>query len=261
VQTNMKRKLAIGTTALAAAAFAGGAYAANQDSGLSSRQAFLNDLAKRLNVTPKQLSGAVQGAFIDQLQAAVAAGKLTQAQADAIKQRVQQGDAPPLGALGWFGPLGGGAWLGPDGGGGGPNFRGPDATPGEARLEGRLAAAAKYLGISDTQLFDQLTQGKSLAQIAQSRGKPVAGLKAAMIAAIRSKLDELVAAKEMTSADALRVLSKLSAGLDGEINGTGFGLHRMFRGRAQFGVAPTPPGSVNPTAPMAAAPVGPGLGD
>jgi hypothetical protein len=117
VQTNMKRKLAIGTTALAAAAFAGGAYAANQDSRLSARQAFLNDLARRLNVTPKQLTGAVQGAFIDQLQAAVAAGKLTQAQADAIKQRVQQSGAPPLGALGWVGPPGGGAWLGPGGGG------------------------------------------------------------------------------------------------------------------------------------------------
>jgi hypothetical protein len=79
-----KRKLAIAATAAAAAAFAGGAYAATQTSG-TSRQAFLNDVAKRLNVSPTQLQSALQGAFDDQLQAAVTAGKLTQAQADTIK--------------------------------------------------------------------------------------------------------------------------------------------------------------------------------
>ena len=55
------------------------------------RQAFLNDVAKRLNVTPAQLNSALKGAAIDQLDAAVKAGKLTQAQANALKQRIQQG--------------------------------------------------------------------------------------------------------------------------------------------------------------------------
>lgn len=241
MQINIKHKLAIGTTVLAATAFAGGAYAASQDSGLSARQAFLNDLAKRLNVTPKALTGALQGAFLDQLQAAVSAGRLTQAQANAIKQRLEQSGQVPLGALGPFGPLGGGAWLRPPGSGG-PRFY-PGLGPGAraAPGEGRLSAAAKYLGISDTQLRDDLTAGKSLAQIAQSPGKSVAGLKAAMIAAIRSKLDQAVAAKELTRAQEQQVLSRISARLDDQINGTRFGFHPMF-GRVPGGAVPSLPG-------------------
>ena len=96
MHTLLKRKLVVGTITVATAAFAGGAYAATQSPN-NPRQAFLNDVAKRLNVTPQKLSAAIQGAFVDQLQAAVEAGKLTQAQADAIKQRMQQGGVPPFG--------------------------------------------------------------------------------------------------------------------------------------------------------------------
>jgi hypothetical protein len=88
MHSTLKRNVAIGTTALATAAFAGGAYAATQDSAANARQAFLSDVAKRLHVTPQPLSGALIAAFLDQLHAAVAAGRLTQAQADAIKRRV-----------------------------------------------------------------------------------------------------------------------------------------------------------------------------
>ena len=52
-------------------AAAGGAYAATQTSGQNTRQAFLNDVAKRLHVTPQQLTAALNGASIDQLQAEV----------------------------------------------------------------------------------------------------------------------------------------------------------------------------------------------
>ena len=75
---SLKRNLVIGLAALAVAAFAGGAYAATQNSGPTTRQAFLNDVAKRLGVTPQQLSAALNGATVDQLQAAVKAGRLTQ---------------------------------------------------------------------------------------------------------------------------------------------------------------------------------------
>ena len=53
-------------------------------------------MAKRLNVSPDKLKSAFQAAFSDRLDAAVAAGKLTRAQADAIKQRVQQNDGIPF---------------------------------------------------------------------------------------------------------------------------------------------------------------------
>jgi AraC-like DNA-binding protein len=211
----LRRKLAIGAAVLAAAAFAGGAYAAAQQSRADSRQAFLNDVAKRLNVSPERLKSALKGAFEDQLQAAVAAGKITQAQANAIKQHVQRKGVPPLGLL----------------------HPGLFESPRHLLLpgpHGKLAAAAKYLGLSEQQLFRQLGSGKSLAQIASARGKSVSGLKDAMAAEIRARLDKAVAGKLLTSAQEQKILSSLSSILDTQINrkGVGFGprwgFHRGF---------------------------------
>jgi hypothetical protein len=52
-----------------------------------------------------------------------------------------------------------------------------------------LTAAARYLGLSDTDLRAQLHAGKSLAQVAADRGKSVDGLKDAMLAAAKSNLE------------------------------------------------------------------------
>ena len=76
----LRHKLLAGGAAAAVLALGGGAYAATQ-SGSNPRQAFLNDVAKRLNVSPSQLNSALKGAFTDRLNAAVKAGMLTQAQA------------------------------------------------------------------------------------------------------------------------------------------------------------------------------------
>ena len=93
---SLKRNVVLGLAALAVAAFAGGAYAATQSSGPNTRQAFLNDVAKRLHVTPKQLSSALNGATTDQLQAEVKAGQITQAQANALEQHLKNGGATPF---------------------------------------------------------------------------------------------------------------------------------------------------------------------
>jgi hypothetical protein len=235
----LKRKLAIGSAALAAAAFAGGAFAATQESGGNVRQAFLNDVAKRLNVSPSQLTGALQGAFFDQLQTAVADGKLTQAQANAIKQRVQKNGLPPLGGWGERGRPGvDGFHL----------FRGPGPLGGNRliRPAGPLDGAAKYLGLTDMQLRDQLASGKSLAQVAKARGKSVPGLKAAMIAAMKANLDKAVAGKMLTSAQEQQILNRMSSALDKLINASpstgGPGL-RWFHGpRGPDGPGPAPDG-------------------
>ncbi len=235
----LKRKLVIALAALAAVAFAGGAYAANQESGANLRQAFLNDVAKRLNVTPKQLSEALSGAAVDQLKAAVAAGRLTQAQADAIEKRIQQhGGLPPLGGFFLrphrFGFLPGG----PPGALGGPGG-GPIAGPGA----GPLGAAASYLGLSRAELFKQIMAGKSLAQIAKSKGKSVSGLEQAIVVPIKARLDMAVADKRITSAQEQRLLTRLSTVISRGIE-RGFALrpalilrfrgHLAFRGYLRF---------------------------
>ncbi len=235
-QRSLKRKLAIGLAALGVAAFAGGAYAATQSSAPNSRQAFLNDVAKRLHVTPEQLTQALKGATIDQLQAAVKAGNLTQAQADKLAQRLKQNGGAPGIPFGFgFGPHfarpgvpGGPGGFGPGPGGFGP---GPGFFGGPIQLLG----AAGYLGLTDAQLFQQLSSGKSLAQIATSKGKTVSGLEQAMTSAAKTRLDKLVANKMLTAAQEKTVLSRLSARLPQMVNRKGLQFKRVPwgpRGRA-----------------------------
>lgn len=52
-----------------------------------------------------------------------------------------------------------------------------------------MTAVASYLGLSQTELQDQLQSGKSLADVAQSQVKSVSGLEDAMIAALKTNLD------------------------------------------------------------------------
>jgi hypothetical protein len=91
-----------------------------------------------------------------------------------------------------------------------------------------MAAAAKYLGTTELQLFQQLGAGKSLAQIAKAKGKSVSALKAAMLAAIKARLDRAVAAKRLPSADEQALLKALSARLDIQINEAGPGMRFRF---------------------------------
>jgi hypothetical protein len=249
----LKRKLVIGTSLLAVSAFAGGAYAASTESAANSRQAFLNDVAKRLNVTPQQLSGALKGAFLDQLSAAVASGRLTQAQANEIKRHLQQGGLPPIGPGGGEGPgfeprgfdrqgPGPGTWRGFHGKG---LFHGGDDG---------LSAAAKYLGLSESQLLSQLQSGKSLAQIAGARGKSVSGLEDALKTAVKSQLDKAVAAKMLTSGEEQQILSRLSDALNFKINHAPPFFHP--RGTFRYPAAPVaPPGSPEQVGPPPAGPV------
>lgn len=224
---------------------------------MSGRQAFLNDVAHRLGVTPAQLSSALNGAFKDQLDAAVKAGKLTQAQANAIKQWAQGGGAPPAFGLlpggprgsgpGGFAPRGlGSGGLAPGGFGGSGRFGPGGSGPGHLAGPGGLGAAATYLGLTETQLFNQLSSGKSLAQIVKAHGKTSTGLEQAMLAAIRSKLAQAAADKDITSAQEKQILSQLSARLSAEINGTAPGrgflghINRLPRAGADL---PGPPGA------------------
>jgi AraC-like DNA-binding protein len=239
----VKRKLVIGGAALAVAAFAGGAYAATQNSGPSTRQAFLNDVAKRLHVSPQQLSSALNGAFLDQLQQAVQDGRLTQAQANALEQRLKQkGTAPalPFGFFG-FGPRGlvpraavpPGLPVPPGALPGRPLLR-PFGGIGPLAAVGALPGAASYLGLTDAQLFQQLSSGKSLAEIATAHHKSVSGLEQALTAAAKTKLDKLVSDKVITAAQEQKMLSRLSAAIARGVNQKGLPFGKPLRPGFRF---------------------------
>ncbi len=195
----MKRKLIAGSVAaLAVAGGTAGAIAAT--SGKQDEQAVLADAAKRLGVGTDALRSALSEAEDAQLDAAVKAGKLTQAQADEIKKHRQQ-DGTVLG----FGHRGGPGGPGPGGPGFGPGGGGPGVL---------LADAAKALGISESALRSQLRAGKTPAEIAKAAGKSLDDVKAAVKSAATDRLDADVKAGRITKAQRDEIVARLDDALD-----------------------------------------------
>ena len=97
-----RKGLAVGIALLALVVGAGAALAGGLGFG-DDNKAFLNDVAKRLDVTPEKLQEALLGAYDARLDAAVAAGTITKEQADELKQRAKDNGGLPL-----FGPGRGG---------------------------------------------------------------------------------------------------------------------------------------------------------
>ena len=208
-----KRKIAAGVAGLAMLAGAGGVYAATND-GDKERDAFADDVAKRLDVSREKLDSAVEGAFKDRLDAAVKNGKLTEKQADEILKKMKEHGGVPFGP--GFGPHGPG--FGP-GGPGGPHklhFRGHG--PGGPLIAG-IDTAAKYLGVSRDELRKQLSSGKSLADVAKAQDKSTSGLKQAMRETLESKLAKAVEDEDLTGKQRDEILARFDEHIDDIIAG------------------------------------------
>jgi polyhydroxyalkanoate synthesis regulator phasin len=209
-----KRKVAAGAAAAVAIAGGGAAVAATQlSSPKEESQAVVNDAAGQLGVQPQALTDALKKALENRVDAAVADGRLTKEQGDALKQRIESGDAPLFfgPGLGHQGPLG--------------HFR-------------DLDAAAAYLGLTEAELQAQLEAGKTLAQVATAQGKSVDGLVDALVASAKKHLDDAVAAGRLTQAQEAQVLSDLKQRITDRVNGkaTEFDGRRGFAGTPrQFG--------------------------
>ncbi len=202
-----KRTLAAGA-ALAVAVGAGGAIAASKGSS-TSRDGFLARVAGHLGISPEKLEDATKAAAIDQVDADLKAGRITKAQADALKARIKAGNVVPL-----FG--------GPHRFGGfGHHGRGGD----------KLSAAAAYLGLTEAQLREKLAAGTTLAGVAKAQNKSVDGLKQAMVESAQKRIDQAVEDGRLTKAQADRIKAHLAERIDGIVNGTfpGRGERRKFR--------------------------------
>ena len=213
----LRRWKAIGGAAAALAAVGGGAaFAATQlDTPSARSQAIINDAAGQLGVQPDKLSSALKKALEDQLQADVTAGRLTQAQADAQKKRIESGNYPLLGTGGGFG-------FGRGGAGGGSGQRGFGHRGGFGIGAGLLAdytAAATYLGLTPAQLRTDLMGGKTLAEIATAQGKTADGLVSTLVSAVEKQLDAAVTAKKLTSAQEQAIEKNLQQQITDLVNG------------------------------------------
>jgi hypothetical protein len=208
MQKSTKVKIAVGTAAAVAVAGGGAAIAASQVwSPKAENQAVLDDAAKQLGVPSSELTAALKKALEDRVDAAVQAGRLTKAQGDVLKARIEAGDAPLV--LGGFGP-GGFGHVGPFGG-------------------DKLDAAASYLGLTEDQLRTKLESGKTLAQVAKDEGKTVDGLVQAMLKDANAKIDAAVADGKLTKSQGDELKGGLEQQITDLVNGS-FRPGEHFRG-------------------------------
>jgi hypothetical protein len=168
------------------------------------QQAYQAALAARLGISTDQLTAAMKQARIDTINQAVAAGKLTQDQANRMIQAIQTGQRPggPGMRPGQQGQQGQGQP--------GQNWRGPGG-PGEMRGGGELAT---ILGISQEQLRTEFQAGKSLVQIAQEKGISRDTLKAKILDARKAQLDAAVAAGRISADQAQQMMTRITANID-----------------------------------------------
>jgi len=217
-------KVAIAGIAVLAVAGAGGAIAATKLLTPGERsQAIVDDAAQQLGIDPTKLGDALKKALENQVDADVAAGRITKEEGEAIKARIESGDYPIFG-FGGFGKRDGFGHHGPFG--------------------AKLDAAASYLGLTEAELRTQLEAGKSLADVAKAQGKSVSGLVDALLAAAKAKVADAVKNGHLTQAEADDLISGLKDRITDLVNGVhpqrdGF----RFRSGERFG----PPAALAPT--------------
>ena len=163
--------------------------AAPTAAGDTLRSLFLDKLAAALNTDRAALDTAITSAGTSTADEAVAQGTLTQAQADALKARLEAGD---VGAL----------WGGRGGFGGRhvPGLR--DAVSN---------AAASALSITADELHTQLESGQTLAQLATAHNTTEQAVIDAALAAAKTELDAAVSSGTLTQVQADAKYAQLQA--------------------------------------------------
>jgi hypothetical protein len=199
------KKILAATVAGLAVAGGGAAVAASQNDSSSS---FFDSLAEHLGISSEKLEDAARAAALDQVDAAVEEGRITEEQGEELRSRIESGELPPF-----FGP-------GPFGG-----FHGKMHAFGDD-----VSAAADYLGLTVAELRERLADGRSLADIAEAEGKSVDGLKQAILGDARENLEEAVAEEKLTREQADAALERLEASVDDLVEGRFEGRRHFFGG-------------------------------
>ena len=162
----------------------GAALATNlgSDPSETSRE-MLERAAEELGIESEELGSALRTAAIEQIEDAVDAGNISEEQADALVERLETSDFPLLGP----GPWSHGGFL-------------HHGAPG---IGGNLfESAAEYLELTEEQLHNRISNGRSLADIAEAEGKPADGLVDALVDAQETVLDEAVDDGRLTESQA-----------------------------------------------------------
>lgn len=183
----MRRHIALAAVLVSVAALAFGAGSATAADTPSLGDA----VAARLGITGDQLRAAFKAELNARIDAAVAAGRLTPEQGAKLKERVA--DAKGLGIV----------------------VRRAFAERHKALVArivavNRLGAAAKYLGMTPKEVRTARQSGRSLAQIAASKGKSVDGLVAAIVAPAKARAAKAVSNGKLTQQRADELIARLT---------------------------------------------------
>jgi len=159
---------------------------------------FWTTLASKLGVSVDNLKAAFRDAAKAVVAQRVKDGKLKQELADKLSQRIDKMplNQPPFPIL--------------------PHRRGPSPmeklTAQTSKL--MLDAAANTLGMSPTDLLQELRDGMTLAEIAQQKGVDSNKVKTAMLAAVNARIDEAVKNGKLAQDKAAELKSKIAEKLD-----------------------------------------------
>lgn len=181
---------------------------------------FMDAFAAELGSTPEEVVAAGKTAANAALDAAVAAGDVTEERATEIRERIEayDGSGCAFGAAFKLG-LGHGVARG---------FLGGDV----------FEAAAEALGLESSELIGRLDDAGSLEALATEQGGSYDDVKASVLAAVQADLDAAVAEGNLDQERANAVIERLTAWLDdgGELGAGPLGGH--FRPGRGFGPIP-----------------------
>ena len=230
----LNRWLALPIAGLAAIAIGIAAVEAapspSPSAGTSSKnygQVFVDKLAAILGLSPAKTQDALKNAELQTVDQMVADGRITKAQGDAIKAKINAGQG--LGPIGGFG-------LRPGVPGRGAASRGLMAA--------ELNAAASALHMNSTDLMNAVRSGKSLSDLETQQKVSDGAVKAAMKNAAKGVLDPAVKAGRITQAQEDALLARVGTGKLG-----GFGFRPGFKGGAPLpGQSPNQSPAATPAA-------------
>ncbi len=168
-------------------------------SGTSRGQEFLNRLANNLGITPDKLQQGLKTTADQEIDNAVANGRITQDQANKAKQNVDNGNG--LSAF--------------------TRFFGRRIQDRDLLRFGTWNDLASELGMSPQDLSSQLKSGKTLKQIISDQNKTVDDVVNAVAAKVQQTLDAQVTAGKLTQSREATILANLKTRLTDVINNGG----------------------------------------
>ncbi len=194
--------LALASTVTVGSVFAASPSTSSSTSAQTKVQTFVDRLASNLGLSSNQVQQGLQATEDQYVDDAVASGKMTSAQGDALKQQIDSGQLTPFD-------------IGIPGMGMGMN--------GHHRMGADMDVIASTLGITTDQLQSDLSSGTTIADEITNHGKTVDDVVNAVVAQEKTEMGQAVTDGKMTQDQETQRLDTLRQQLTDAINNNTFG--------------------------------------